>query len=393
MKKVVIIGAGIGGLATANLLAASGYEVSVYEKNSMAGGRAGTYSVDGFTFDTGPSWYLMPEVFAHYFELLGEDVTEHLDLLRLDPAYKVFFENYKDTITIHADVTKDKQTFEQIEQGAGKQLEKYLKSSENIYTASMKHFLYTNFSKKMSIINTDIIRLSPRFAGTAFMSIDTYVNRFFSDKRLRQIMEYPMVFLGTSPFEAPAIYSLMSHMDFKQGVFYPRGGMYTIIEALVRIGTKLNVTYHYDSEVSAIRTTDGQATGIALKTGETVPADIVISNADLHFTETNCLKKKTVRIQKNIGKKSRQVHLLCFSILVSREVCRSWIITILSLPMTGKQTLMIYSIVTHGQSQHRCIYVNQAILMNQLRQAVTKTYLSSCLLQPHSTLLTVRWND
>lgn len=290
MTEVAIIGAGIGGLAAANLLAKNGYKVSVYEKQSQPGGRAGTVSIDGFTFDTGPSWYLMPEVFTHYYRLLGEDIEDHLALTRLDPAYKVFFENMTDAVTIRARLEQDKQTFDALEPGAGALLENYLRTSESMYHAALDNFLYTNFESKITLASPAVAKLLPQLARAALTPIDRYVGRYFKDTRLRQIMEYPMVFLGTSPFEAPAIYSLMSHMDFTQGVYYPQNGMYTIIESLEDIGSKLGVTYHYNSPVRRIKTSAGAATGIELESGENVVADIVLSNADLHFTETQLLE-------------------------------------------------------------------------------------------------------
>ncbi|MEO5950012.1 MAG: phytoene desaturase family protein [Candidatus Saccharimonadales bacterium] len=290
-QKVIIIGAGIGGIATANLLAKAGYDVAIYEKNSQPGGRAGKMIVDGFTFDTGPSWYLMPEVFAHYFSLFEKSIEEELDLVRLSPAYKVFFEN-NTPITITGDSKTDTETFETIEAGAGAKLSTYIDKSNDIYQLSLKHFLYTNFSSYRDFMKPDILQKSHVMAGLAITPIDKYVSRFVSDQRLRQILEYPMVFLGSSPFSAPAIYSLMSALDFREGVFYPRGGLYTIIEHLVSIGKKLDVTYHYDSPVKQIKVSHQAAAGVILSDGTHVDADIVISNADLHFTETQLLQPK-----------------------------------------------------------------------------------------------------
>lgn len=290
-KRVVIIGAGVGGLATANLLAKAGYEVAVYEKNSNPGGRAGTLEIEGFRFDTGPSWYLMPEVFSHYFSLFGKEIDDELDLVRLAPAYKVFFENTQ-PVTITGDSDKDAATFESIEPGAGRNLSRYVKKGNEIYRLSLEHFLYTNFSSTRELMKKDIIRRGPTMARLALMPINNYVAKFVTDQRLRQILEYPMVFLGSSPFSAPAIYSLMSALDFQEGVFYPKRGLYTIVEQLVSLGKQLGVTYHYDSAVSKINTQDRKACGVTLADGGRVDADIVISNADLHFTETRLLSAK-----------------------------------------------------------------------------------------------------
>jgi len=284
-KKIVIIGAGIGGLATANLLAKAGFDVHVYEKDSMAGGRAGQLTVDGFTFDTGPSWYLMPDVFEHYYDLLNEPIDSWLTLKRLKPAYKVFFER-TDPITITGDLQTDAKTFESIEVGSGAALAKYVAKSDQIYQLSLRHFLYSNFESLGDFLHRDIFAKLPILPKLLLQPIDSYVAGFVRDQRLKQILEYPMVFLGTSPFSAPAMYSLMSALDFKEGVFYPQGGMYTIIESLVAIGKKKGVQYHLDSAVSHIVTDNGLVHGITLVSGEHIDADIVISNADLHFTET-----------------------------------------------------------------------------------------------------------
>jgi phytoene desaturase len=288
-QKVVIIGAGIGGLATANLLAKAGYEVHVYEKNGQPGGRADQFKAGGFTFDMGPSWYLMPEVFEHFYDLLDHDINKQLSLSRLDPAYKVFFEGDVDPITITSDLPKDVATFESIEPGAGESLKKYVARGADIYHLSLKHFLYSNFERVGDFIKKDIVSRGVTMSRLAFTPIDTYVSRFVNDQRLKQILEYPMVFLGTSPFAAPAIYSLMSALDFKEGVFYPQGGLYTIIQSLARIGKTLGVSYHYNSPIMHINTALGVATGITLQGDAVVTADIVISNADLHFTETKLL--------------------------------------------------------------------------------------------------------
>lgn len=287
-KRVVIVGAGIGGLATANLLAKAGFEVSVYEKNKQPGGRAGMLKVRGFHFDTGPSWYLMPDVFTHYFSLFGKSIDRELKLTQLTPAYKVFFE-HEPPVTVTSDSDIDAQTFDEIEAGAGEKLKRYVELGDDIYRLSLRHFLYTNFSSFRDFAKTDILRRGHVMTRLAFTPIDTYVSRFVTDRRLRQILEYPMVFLGSSPFSAPAIYSLMSALDFREGVFYPQGGLYTIIDRLVSLGKELGVTYHYGSPVARIVTDGRNAKAITLESGEHVDADIVISNADLHFTETELL--------------------------------------------------------------------------------------------------------
>ena len=283
-KKVIIIGAGIGGLATANLLQKAGFEVSVYEKNQQLGGRAGQLKRDGFTFDTGPSWYLMPEVFKQYFGLFDINITKELAIKRLDPAYKVFFESHA-PLTMQGDLTKDAIQFEAIEKGAGQRLKTYVTEGDEIYQMAMRHFLYTNFSTPTDLLQKEVLTSAGRMTKLLLTPIHTRVKQFVSAKPLQQILEYPMVFLGTSPFKAPAMYSLMSALDFKEGVYYPAKGMYSIIELLVTLGKKLGVTYYPTSDVTSITHKNGIATGIVVDK-KTVAADIVISNADLHHTET-----------------------------------------------------------------------------------------------------------
>jgi phytoene desaturase len=288
MSKVIIIGSGIGGIATANLLAKAGHDVHVYEKEAGPGGRAGQFKKDGFTFDTGPSWYLMPDVFEHYFNLLDTTTKNELDLIQLKPAYKVFFED-GETVTITGNLKKDAKTFEAIETGAGESLVKYVEKSDETYQLSLKHFLYSNFTNPADLLHSDITKRAHRMLALATTSIDRYVKSFVTHQHLKQILEYPMVFLGTSPFNAPALYSLMSALDFKEGVFYPRGTMYAVVEQLVKLGQNFGVTYHYNTPVKRIVVAHGTANGIELASGEKIEGDIVISNADLHFTEMNLL--------------------------------------------------------------------------------------------------------
>lgn len=288
-KKVIIIGAGIGGLATANMLAKAGYDVSIYEKNQQLGGRAGQRTRKGFTFDTGPSWYLMPEVFEQYFSLFNINVKNELGIKKLTPAYKVFFESHE-PITIQGDVKKDARTFESIEAGAGQKLQTYVDEGQTIYRMALKHFLYTNFTDPRDLINAEVLKSGGRMAKLLLTTIHARVNTFVTAKPLQQILEYPMVFLGTSPFKAPAMYSLMSALDFNEGVFYPKKGMYSIIELLVKIGESLGVQYHLDADVQSIVHEQGIATGIMVK-NKMIAANIIISNADVHHTETKLLDK------------------------------------------------------------------------------------------------------
>ncbi|HUR98296.1 MAG TPA: phytoene desaturase family protein [Pyrinomonadaceae bacterium] len=289
-KKVVVIGAGIGGLGTAGLFAKKGYDVTVLEKNENFGGRANIFENDGFRFDMGPSWYLAPDIFEHYFALLGEKVSDHLDLKRLQPSYRIFFRSDPSPLDIHSDLETDTQTFEAIEAGAGDKLRAYLKQSEYQYGVATQHFMYKNYDTVFDFLNRRVMTEGQKLS--VFSKMHSFVSRFFKSKKLQQVMEYTMVFLGTSPYDAPALYNLMSHMDFNQGVFYPMGGFYELIKALSAIAEKNGAKLRSKATVTEIVVENGIAKGVRLSDGEMIAADIVISNADMWFTETRLLHEK-----------------------------------------------------------------------------------------------------
>src|SRR5688500_2885024 len=286
-KKVVVIGAGIGGLGTAGLFAKKGYDVTVLEKNATLGGRANIFEADGFKFDMGPSWYLAPDLFEHFFELLGEKVSDHLDLFRLDPSYRIFFYNDPEPLDIRSNIVLDAATFDSIEPGSGQRLRAYLKQSEYQYGVATQHFMYKNYDTIFDFFNRRVMTEGQKLS--VFSKMHTFVSKFFKSRKLQQVMEYTMVFLGTSPYEAPALYNLMSHMDFNQGVFYPRGGFYELIKALGRIAEKNGAVLRTNCPVAEIFVSDGMAKGVLLNDGEFVEADIVISNADMQHTEARLL--------------------------------------------------------------------------------------------------------
>ncbi|OYW41704.1 hypothetical protein B7Z28_02275, partial [Candidatus Saccharibacteria bacterium 32-45-3] len=188
--------------------------------------------------------------------------------------------------------TADAKTFESIEPGAGKRLEAYVERSTLVYETALKHFLYDNFVSFSQLFTTSVIKHAPKMLGLVFRNLDSYVSRYFSDLRLKQLVEYHMVFLGSSPFQAPAIYTLMSHLDYRSGVFYPRRGILSLVEDMRQIGVPYDITYHTNSPVESIVVEDGAAVGVRLSGGETCRADIIVSNADLAFTETKLLSSE-----------------------------------------------------------------------------------------------------
>ncbi|GAB5079062.1 phytoene desaturase family protein [Arthrobacter sp. AD-310] len=301
-QAVVVIGAGISGLATAALLATEGHRVTVLEKQSAVGGRAHTFGEAGFWFDAGPSWYLMPEVIDHYFRLLGTRADEQLDLVKLDPGYRLISEGSSGPVDVPAGRSRVVELFERLEPGAGARLEKYLDSAAEAYAMAKRRFLYPTFQSFAPLLVPDVLTRLPRLARLLLEPLHNYARRYVRNPSLQQILEYPAVFLGASPFTAPSMYHLMSHLDLDVGVYYPMGGFARLVEALEKQARDAGVVIRTDAEVLEIETTPTTSRrrpavvrGVRYRTGagaeESLPADVVVSAADLHHTETGLLPR------------------------------------------------------------------------------------------------------
>jgi 1-hydroxy-2-isopentenylcarotenoid 3,4-desaturase len=298
--RAVVVGGGIAGLATAGLLARDGYTVDLLEQGDRLGGRIGSWESDGFRFDTGPSWYLMPEVFDHFFGLFGRSATVELGLTRLDPGYRVFFEGRPDPVDIRADRAANVATFERLEPGAGAALEDYLASAEDAYAVALRRFLYSNFDSLAAQLRWDVLLRTPRLLRLLTQSLESFVGDRFTDRRLAQILGYPAVFLGTSPDRAPSLYHLMSRLDLADGVLYPEGGFVRLAEAVADLARGAGARLHTGSRVTAITTRPRSGRGRrAAVTGvshvdpagreQTLSADVVVGAVDLHHLETRLL--------------------------------------------------------------------------------------------------------
>ena len=289
-KTAVVVGGGIGGLATAALLAKSGMTVKLYEANAQLGGRASVWEHNGFRFDMGPSWYLMPEAFDQFFKLMGTTASAELNLVQLDPAYQTRNEGDSWVLRVSADAAKNMQMFEQVEPGAGAALKRYLDSAEDTYRLAVDKFLYTNFGNLRPFTNSAVLKRTAGFVRHLLTSLDSFASAHVTDDRLRKILDFPAVFLGASPYSTPSMYHLMTHVDMNVGVFYPQGGFGQIILAIERLARAHGVEIHTSSPVTAIEV-DSFGTARGVRVGEaTVAADLVIANADLHHVETRLLK-------------------------------------------------------------------------------------------------------
>jgi phytoene desaturase len=302
-QSIAVIGGGISGLATAALLATEGHSVTVLEKHGVLGGRARSWGEDGFRFDAGPSWYLMPEVIDHYFRLLGTSAEEQLDLEKLDPGYRLLSQGFSDPVDVPADRARVVKLFDQLEAGAGTRLEKYLDSAAETYTMATRRFLYSTFDSLAPLLTADVLSRLPRLGRLLLEPLHSYARRHVSDPRLQQILEYPAVFLGTSPFSAPSMYHLMSHLDLDDGVLYPMGGFARLVEAIERLARSAGVAIEPHAEVLEIETVPSNARrrpaavrGVRYRSGDgneqSLEADVVVSAADLHHTETSLLPRR-----------------------------------------------------------------------------------------------------
>lgn len=302
MSRAVVIGGGIAGLATAALLARDGHEVELFERHHELGGRARVVERDGYRFDSGPSWFLMPSAFDRFFELLGTTTDAQLDLVTLDPGYRVIGETDADggpypSIVMPHGADRAVQLFEQLEPGSGPAVRDYLASATEASALAERYFLYNPFTRSQSLLQPEVVRALPRIAQLLTTSLSDFVARRFRHPLVRQVFGYPAVFLGTDPRHAPAIYHLMSSLDLDLGVQYPMGGFGSLVDALAACARDVGVSITTGAEVLSIATESRgrakRARGIRWRDAAGVvhdhPANIVVSAADLHHTETALL--------------------------------------------------------------------------------------------------------
>jgi phytoene desaturase len=283
--KVAVIGAGFSGISAACFLAREGYDVSVFEKNSSPGGRARKFESDGFTFDMGPSWYWMPDVFESFFKQFGKETSNYYQLERLDPSYRVFY-SHEDRIDLPAGIPALCELFESIEPGSGLQLKDFLNEGKYKYEVGISGLAFKPGLSVLELLDADLLK--GVFKLHVFQSMSSYVRKYFKHPKLIQLLEFPVLFLGARPQETPALYSLMNYADMALGTWYPKGGIHTVIEGMVSLASSLGVKFELNAEVQRIIVDGNKASGLSVN-DQSLNFDYIVSAADYHHVEQNLL--------------------------------------------------------------------------------------------------------
>jgi len=287
-KKIVVIGSGFAGLSSACFMAKAGWKVTVIEKHDTPGGRARQLKEEGFTFDMGPSWYWMPDVFERFFSQFGKKVPDYYKLKRLDPSYKIYWAD--DALDIPADFRELRNLFESLEKGAAKKLDKFITEAAYKYKTGMQKLVFMPGQSITEFFDGDVIK--GIFRLDVFTSIKKHISKYFTHHKIHQLLEFPILFLGALPENTPALYSLMNYADMAGGTWYPEeGGMYKIVDAMYTLALELGIKFRFNENAEQIIVEDGVAKKI-ISSGNATDADAVIGTADYHFIETQLLPKQ-----------------------------------------------------------------------------------------------------
>lgn len=278
--SAIVVGAGIGGIATATHLARQGMQVTVLEKNAGPGGRCNRFSRDGHHFDTGPTLLIMPLVFEAEFAALGTSLGEMLDLQRVDPTYHLVFDDGSQ-LALTSDLKSMREQLEAIEPGSFNGFLRYLDEGDRHYQLAMERLVSRDFRKASQFFN--LSNLSLISGVKPFTNHYRNMATYFNEPRLKSAFTFQDVYMGLSPFEAPATFSMMSYTELAHGVWYPRGGMYRVVEALVGLAQEQGVAFAYDTPVERIETDGSRARGVLLPGGQRMKADLIVANADLPY--------------------------------------------------------------------------------------------------------------
>lgn len=287
-RKIAIIGAGFSGLAAASYLANQGMQVTVFEKNSMPGGRAGKIEANGFTFDKGPNLYWLPDIYKRFFEQFNKSPEDYYQLNRLNPSYRVYFAK-NDYLDIPADIEELKELFESIEKGSAKKLDQFLQNAQFKYKLCINKLIYKPSLSIWEFMEPWLLGSIFRFDFTK--SVNSYIRSLFTNPRLIQILEFPVIFLGATSGKTPALFTLMNYADLVLGTWYPAGGIYSVVEGFYKLSRDLGVKFNFNASVSKIEVKGNEATAIWVN-NERIEFDIILGTADYHHIEKVLLEKE-----------------------------------------------------------------------------------------------------
>jgi phytoene desaturase len=320
-KKVIVIGSGFAGLSAATHLANKGYDVTMLEKNSIAGGRARQYESDGFTFDMGPSWYWMPDVFERYFANFGKKVSDYYDLVRLDPSYIVHF-GENDAMKVPATMPELEAMFEQYERGSTQNLRHFLREAEYKYTVGINEFVYKPGNSIMEFADMRVIK--SLFRLQMFQSMAKHVRKLFKNPKIISLLEFPVLFLGATPQNTPALYSLMNYADMSLGTWYPMGGMHKIVEGMVSLAKEKGVKLLLNEEVTRLETSSNHITRVHTK-NNIYETDILVGGADYHHVEQELLPaEKRQYSEKYWQKRTMAPSSIVFYLGINKRLDNLW---------------------------------------------------------------------
>lgn len=313
-RQINIIGSGFSSLSAACYLAQQGHDVAIYEKNATVGGRARQLKRDGFTFDIGPTWYWMPDVFERFFADFGKTPNDYYELIKLSPAYSVYFD-VLDFITIADNLQDICKAFEDVEKGSSRELLDFIDEAKSNYDIAIKDLVYRPGESVTELITPQTIQKAGQFFG----NISKDVRKRFTNKRLVQILEFPVLFLGAKPSDTPSFYSFMNYADFGLGTWHPKNGMYSVIMAMEKLAVELGVQIYTNAAVESIATANGKASYM-LVNGKKVPADIIVSGADYHHTETLLEEKYRAYSEKYWDKRVFAPSSLLFYVAFDKKI-------------------------------------------------------------------------
>jgi len=320
-KKIVVVGAGFAGLSAAGFLAKAGHQVTILEKNNWVGGRAQVLEKDGFRFDMGPSWYLMPAEHDKWFAQMGYAREDFYTLERLSPNYKVYFNN-TDNFDVSSDISEVKNLFERYEPGSAHKLDKYLTECAFRYDFAMKNFIYRNYSSVRDMITEKTVFAAVKLG--LFSSYKSIVHRYFRHPFLRAILEYPVVFLGSRASQTPGVYTLMSHVDLVMGVYYPAGGFSRVVESMAEVVREKGVDIKLESAVVGLNICSGLIQSVRYHedgVSKQIECDLIVNAADYQWFESQLLEEKLRTIsRKSWSRKKLAPSALCFYIGVDKKL-------------------------------------------------------------------------